>query len=79
MTHQQAKSLIEKGVKNPSGIWADIGAGTGVFTLALRDLLEGGKIYAVDKSPHALWKLPLQEGLMLANPACSMRLQEEKN
>lgn len=60
MTQQTAIQLIEKGVKHPSGTWADIGAGTGTFTLALREIMSSGKIYAVDKSPHALWRLPLK-------------------
>lgn len=58
MNHQTAKSLIEKGLHQRNGTWADIGAGTGVFTEVLRDLLEEGSVYAVDKSPHALWSLP---------------------
>ena len=60
MTQQTAIHLIEKGVKKTNGTWADIGAGTGTFTLALREKLASGKIYAVDKSPHALWRLPLK-------------------
>lgn len=37
------------------GVWADFGAGTGAFTLALADLLgPGGEIYAVDKDRSAL-------------------------
>ncbi len=43
------------------GQWADIGAGTGLFTLALRHLMTSGSIIALDKSPHALWSLPLAE------------------
>ena len=34
-----------------------LGASTGMFTLALRQLLESGTIYAVDKNPHVLWSL----------------------
>ncbi|MCB0519379.1 MAG: class I SAM-dependent methyltransferase [Lewinellaceae bacterium] len=60
MTPQQAISLIEKCVQQKQGTWADIGAGTGTFTLALREILASGTIYAVDKNPHALWRLPLQ-------------------
>ncbi|MGB0864720.1 MAG: class I SAM-dependent methyltransferase [Saprospiraceae bacterium] len=61
MHHQTAKSLIEKGLDQKEGMWADIGAGTGVFTEVLRDLLDEGSVYAVDKSPHALWRLPQME------------------
>jgi SAM-dependent methyltransferase len=67
MTPEEAISLIKPGVSETSRIWADIGAGTGMFTVALRDLLGGlngdsrlnrrSRIYAVDKSPHALWQL----------------------
>jgi len=39
----------------PGGTWADIGAGTGAFTLALADLLApGGRIMAVDRDRRAL-------------------------
>lgn len=60
MSPEQANSLIHPAIKSPDESWADIGAGTGTFTLALRELLKEGKIYAVDKSPHALWRLPLK-------------------
>ncbi|NJL74730.1 MAG: class I SAM-dependent methyltransferase [Saprospiraceae bacterium] len=57
MELQQAVSLIAAAVKKENGIWADVGAGTGLFTLALQHLLHEGTIYALDKNPHALWKL----------------------
>ena len=57
MQHQTAINLLKSGISSTSGIWADIGAGTGVFTTALRDILTEGCIYAVDKSPHMLWRL----------------------
>lgn len=57
MTLQEAIDLIRRGIQNTSGTWADIGAGTGVFTLALMEILEEGKIIALDKSPHALYKI----------------------
>jgi len=39
----------------PGGLWADIGAGEGAFTLALADLLgPGGRIVAVDRDGGAL-------------------------
>ncbi len=52
-----AIALIRPGVEHHSGTWADIGAGTGMFTRALMHVLEEGVVYAVDKSPHALWQL----------------------
>lgn len=57
MEIEEAISLIRPGVIPPSGTWADIGAGTGLFTIALMEILEKGKILAVDKSPHALYQI----------------------
>ncbi len=58
MDIQVAAGLIEKAVIKKESVWADLGAGTGTFTQALQLLLPKGKVYAVDKSPHALWRLP---------------------
>ena len=57
MRSDQVIDLIKDGVSPSKGDWADIGAGTGAFTIALRDLLKSGTVYALDKSPHALWRL----------------------
>lgn len=76
MTLSDAISLIRPAIQKPYDTWADIGAGTGMFTQALIDILSsfaeasadgagnrgsgekgGSRIYAVDKSPHALWAL----------------------
>jgi SAM-dependent methyltransferase len=44
-----------RGAVEAGGTWADIGAGTGAFTLALADLLgAGGRIVAVDRDAGAL-------------------------
>lgn len=56
MTLHEAVELIRPGVVPVSGIWADIGAGTGMFTKALMEILIEGKIIALDKSPHALFQ-----------------------
>ena len=37
-----------------SGYWADLGSGTGAFTLALADLLGPGRIVSVDRDAAAL-------------------------
>ena len=44
-----------RGAVEPGGTWADVGAGSGAFTLALADLLgPGGRIVAVDRDAAAL-------------------------
>jgi ubiquinone/menaquinone biosynthesis C-methylase UbiE len=48
-------ALIEDGVGDGGGRWADLGAGEGAFTLALADLLgPDAQIVAVDKDARAL-------------------------
>jgi SAM-dependent methyltransferase len=57
MDHADHVGLIRAGVEGAGapGVWADIGAGTGAFTLALADLLgPGGEIVAVDRDAGAL-------------------------
>jgi ubiquinone/menaquinone biosynthesis C-methylase UbiE len=52
--HADHVALLEKGIPGP-GIWADLGSGTGAFTLALADLLgPEGEIYSIDKDAAAL-------------------------
>jgi trans-aconitate methyltransferase len=77
MTLTQAIELIKPAVNPEALIWADIGAGTGMFTQALMVVLEsafteasadgGGSreslIYAVDKTPHALWSIKSTRGV----------------
>ena len=55
MTHEEILTLIRTGISESDGTWADLGAGSGNFTRALRELL-GTKatIYAIDKDQHAL-------------------------
>jgi SAM-dependent methyltransferase len=48
-------ALIRDGVPEPGGVWADLGAGTGNFTWALRQLLGAhGTIYALDRDARAI-------------------------
>jgi ubiquinone/menaquinone biosynthesis C-methylase UbiE len=55
MNHDDHLSLIRGGVPTPGGIWADLGSGTGAFTLALADLLgPEAHIYSVDTDRSAL-------------------------
>jgi SAM-dependent methyltransferase len=56
VTLDEAIDLIRPGIIPVFGTWADIGAGTGLFTMALMQILEEGKVIAVDKSPHGLYE-----------------------
>lgn len=57
MEYHTALNLLRPGIQPQSGTWADLGAGTGLFTQVLFELLESGKVIALDKSPHLLWRL----------------------
>jgi SAM-dependent methyltransferase len=55
MDHQDHVNLLRKGISRPGGVWADLGSGTGAFTLALAELIGGeGQIHSVDKDRGAL-------------------------
>jgi ubiquinone/menaquinone biosynthesis C-methylase UbiE len=55
MNHQDHMNLLRDGIGAPSGVWADLGSGTGAFTLALADLIGAtGIIYSVDQDAGAL-------------------------
>jgi ubiquinone/menaquinone biosynthesis C-methylase UbiE len=55
LDHSDHVELLRRGVPSPGGVWADFGAGSGAFTLALAELVgEGGSILAVDKDRRAL-------------------------
>ena len=59
MDHRDHVALLEPGVsdeaRGPGAAWADIGAGTGAFTLALAELTgPGSRIVAVDRDHRAL-------------------------
>jgi precorrin-6B methylase 2 len=61
MNHADHVQLLRNGIPTPDGVWADFGAGSGAFTLALADLLgPGSTIYAVDKDRRALRTLAAQ-------------------
>ncbi len=58
MQDNDAIALIRAAVTKPGGVWADLGAGSGVFTRALVTLLgPTGTVYAVDSDPGALREL----------------------
>ena len=65
MNHKDHVNLLQKGIPEEGGVWADLGSGTGAFTLALADLIgPTGKIYTIDKDQRALKE---QERAMRAN------------
>jgi SAM-dependent methyltransferase len=58
MVHGDHVNLLRKGVPASGGVWADFGAGSGAFTLALAELIGAGStIFAVDKDRRALQQL----------------------
>jgi SAM-dependent methyltransferase len=59
VNHEDHVRLIEAGVgRDSGGVWADFGAGTGAFTLALRDVAGPGvEIIAVDQDRGSLRSL----------------------
>lgn len=58
MNHSDHVALLRPAQLPPSGVWADFGAGSGAFTLALRELVgPAAHIYAVDKDRASLREL----------------------
>jgi len=58
MRASEAESLIAAAVHERGGTWADLGAGSGTFTLALAALLgPRGRVYAIDRDRYALDEL----------------------
>jgi ubiquinone/menaquinone biosynthesis C-methylase UbiE len=55
MQHADHVKLLRPGIPATGGVWADIGAGSGAFTLALADVLgSSGQIIAIDQNTAAL-------------------------
>ena len=58
MNHHDHVRLLQKGVPKQGGVWTDLGAGEGAFTLALAELTGPASIiYAVDRDSSALRRL----------------------
>jgi ubiquinone/menaquinone biosynthesis C-methylase UbiE len=72
MKHEDHVALLREGIAGPGGVWADLGSGTGAFTLALADLIgPTGEIYSVDTDRGALRE---QERAILARfPSVAVR------
>jgi len=61
MQLNQAIQFLQPAIPKQKGIWADIGAGTGIFTQALDQLLvKGSTIYALDTNVQSLNNLVLE-------------------
>jgi ubiquinone/menaquinone biosynthesis C-methylase UbiE len=74
MNHGDHVRLLRPGIAQPGGIWADLGAGSGAFTLALAELLgAGGIIHAVDRDRRALDQLA--RALRAAYPGVDLHLR----
>ncbi len=72
MDHADHVALLAGGVAATGGPWADLGSGTGAFTLALAELLgPGGVIIAVDKDAGAL--ATLERALRARFPSTALR------
>jgi ubiquinone/menaquinone biosynthesis C-methylase UbiE len=70
--HRDHVELLRRGVPAPGGTWADLGSGTGAFTLALAELLgPGGVIHAVDRDAGAL--RDLERGMGASFPGVTVR------
>jgi ubiquinone/menaquinone biosynthesis C-methylase UbiE len=55
MQHADHVGLLRGGITETGGVWADLGAGAGAFTLALADQIgPGGQIYSLDRDRRAL-------------------------
>lgn len=68
MKHEVAKKLIEEGVEqaNAKQVWADLGAGNGVFTYALSTLLqEGSTLYAIDMNASRMESIRVWQQVVL--------------
>jgi SAM-dependent methyltransferase len=72
MNHEDHYRLIERGVPSSGGVWADLGAGGGAYTLALRDAAGSGvEIWAVDRDASALRSL--RQGMARMFPGTALR------
>jgi ubiquinone/menaquinone biosynthesis C-methylase UbiE len=73
--HADHVALLARGIReSEGGVWADLGAGTGAFTLALADLIgPHGIIHAIDRDGGALTEL--RRAFVSAVPRAELRVQ----
>jgi len=72
MKHKDHVNLLRPANIKPGGVWADFGAGSGAFTLALRELIGAqAEIYAIDKDRSRLIRLEEDYRARFGNPANS--------
>jgi SAM-dependent methyltransferase len=58
MNHADHVDLLRDGAPAPGGTWADLGCGSGAFTLALAELVgPGAVVFAIDQDRKALAQL----------------------
>ena len=70
MDHHDHVNLLRPANLAPGGTWADLGAGSGAFTLALRELVgPGAELYAVDRDRSRLGELERAWRLRFGEPA----------
>src|SRR3954454_22693369 len=73
MNHDDHVHLIAHGIERNSGVWVDFGAGSGAFTLALRDLAGPAvELIAVDRDQSSLRSL--RSAMERQFPGTSLRL-----
>jgi ubiquinone/menaquinone biosynthesis C-methylase UbiE len=75
VNHADHVALLARGVtQGEGGTWADLGAGTGAFTLALADLIgTHGIIHAIDRDRGALAEL--RSAFVSAVPRAELRVR----
>jgi ubiquinone/menaquinone biosynthesis C-methylase UbiE len=77
LNHADLVALIEEGVGERGGHWADLGAGEGAFTLALADLLgPEAHITAIDKDARALQSIEGRFDIRVADFTHPLDLQD---
>lgn len=63
MEMDEALEMLRHGIPSAGGVWADLGAGSGLFTRALARLIgRAGKVVAVDRDSRCVRKLSALEG-----------------